>query len=170
MREALKHVSITSSVVTLVIPTISVSILSKTLVWIADVLKGGRVVTGGGVVVISEGTVGKMVTGSAGSTGFAFSVDDSSFVVSNRGDSIDGATTVEILAVAVISADVMVVVVLLVEVTVVGVAWVVVVVVVVVVEVVVVVDGDDVVSSVVLVCEIVSRCDVWHEIRVVSYV
>lgn len=40
----------------------------------------------------------------------------------------------------------------------------------VVVEVVVVVDGDDVVSSVVLVCEIVSRCDVWHEKRVVSYV
>lgn len=36
--------------------------------------------------------------------------------------------------------------------------------------VVVVVDGDDVVSSVVLVCEIVSRCDVWHEKRVVSFV
>lgn len=171
MREALKHVSITSSVVTLVIPTISVSILSKTLVWMADVLKGGRVVTGGGIVVISEGMVGKTVTGSAGSTGFVFSVDDSSSVVSDRGDSIDGATAVEILAVAVISVtDVTVVVVLLVEVTIVGVAWVVVVVVVVVVEVVVVVDGDDVVSSVVLVCEIVSRCDVWHEIRVVSYV
>lgn len=45
----------------------------------------------------------------------------------------------------------------------------VVVVVVVVVEMVVVVDGDDV-NSVVLVCEIVSRCDVWHEKRVVSYV
>jgi len=169
MREALKHVSITSSVVTLVIPTtISVSILSKTLVWMADVLKGGRVVTGGGVVVISEGIVGKTVTGSAGSTDLIFSVDSSS-VVSDRGDSIDGATAVEILAVAVISADVTVVVVVLVEVTVVGAAWVVVVVGVVVVEVVVVVDGDDVVSSVVLVCEIVSRCDVWHEKRVVSF-
>lgn len=135
------------------------------------VLKGGRVVTGGGVVVISEGLVGKTVTGSTGSTGLVFSVDDSSsVVVSDRGDSIDGATAVEILAVAVISADVTIVVVLLVEVTVVGAAWVVVVVVDVVVEVVVVVDGDDVVSSVVLVCEIVSRCDVWHEKRVVSYV
>lgn len=175
MREALKHVSITSSIVTLVIPmTISVSILSKRLVWVTVVLKGGRVVTGGGVVVISEGLVGKTVTGSTGSTGstgLVFSVDDSSsVVVSDRGDSIDGATAVEILAVAVISADVTIVVVLLVEVTVVGVAWVVVVVVDVVVEVVVVVDGDDVVSSVVLVCEIVSRCDVWHEKRVVSYV
>lgn len=167
MREALKHVSITSSVVTLVIPTISASILSETLVWLADVLKGGRVVTGRGVVVMSEGMVGKTVMGSMGSTSLVLSVDDSSSVVSDRGDSIDGAM-VEILAVAVISADVTVVVVLLVEVTVVGAAWVVVVVVVVVVEVVVVVDGDDVVSSVVLVCEIVSRCDVWHEKRVVS--
>lgn len=173
MREALKHVSITSSIVTLVIPmTISVSTLSKTLVWMADVLKGGRVVTGRGVVVISEGMVGKTVTGSTGSTGLVLSVDDSSSVVSDRGDSIDGVTAVEILAVVVISADVTVVVVLLGEVTVVGATWVVVVVVDVVVEVVVVVVvvGDDVVGSVVLVCEIVSRCDVWHEERVVSYV
>lgn len=168
MREALKHVSITSSVVKLVIPmTISVSILSEILVWVADVLKGGKVVTGGGVVVRSEGMVGKTVTDSADSTGLVLSVGDSSSVVSDRGDSIDGATAVEILAVVVISADVTVVVVLLVEVTVVGAAWVMVVVVVVVVGV-VVVDGDDVVSSVVLVCEIVSRCDVWHEKRVVS--
>lgn len=127
-------------------------------------------VTGGGVVVRSEGMVGKTVTGSADSTGLVLSVGDSSSVVSDRGDSIDGATAVEILAVVVISANVTIVVVLLVEVTVVGAAWVVVVVVVVVVGMVVVVDGDDVVSSVVLVCEIVSRCDVWHEKRVVSYV
>lgn len=165
---SVKHVSITSSVVTLVIlTTISVSILSEMLVWVADVLKGGRVVMGRGVVVMSEGMVGKTVTGSTGSTSLVLSVDDSSSVVSDRGDSIDG-TMVEILAV--ISADVTVIVVLLVEVMVVGAAWVVVVVGVVVVEVVVVVDGDDVVSSVVLVCEIVSRCDVWHEKRVVSYV
>lgn len=164
---SVKHVSITSSVVTLVIlTTISVSILSEMLVWVADVLKDGRVVMGRGVVVMSEGMVGKTVTGSTGSTGLVLSVDDSSSVVSDRGDSIDG-TMVEILAV--ISADVTVIVVLLVEVTVVGAAWVVVVGVVV-VEIVVVVDGDDVISSVVLVCEIVSRCDVWHEKRVVSYV
>lgn len=172
MREALKHVSITSSIVTLVIPTISVSTLSETLIWVADVLKGGRVVTGRGVVVISEGMVGKTVMGSTGSTGLVLSenVADSSSVVSERGDSTVGATAVEILAVAVISADVTVVVVLLGEVTVVGAAWVVVVVVDVVVEVVVVVVDGDVVGSVVLVCEIVSRCDVWHEERVVSYV
>lgn len=125
MREALKHVSITSSVVTLVIPmTISVSVLSiATLVWTTDVLKGGRVVIGRGVVVMSEGIVGKTVTGSMGSTGLVLSVDgSSSVVVSDRGDSIVGATAVEILAVAVISADVTTVVVLLVEVVVVGVA------------------------------------------------
>lgn len=123
MREALKHVSITSSVVTLVIPMmISVSVLSAVLVWMADVLKDGRVVIGRGVVVMSEGIVGKTVTGSADSTGFVLSVNDSSSVVSDRGDSIDGATAVEILAVAVISADVTIVVMLLVEVVVVGVA------------------------------------------------
>lgn len=124
MREALKHVSITSSVVTLVIPMmISVSVLSAILVWTVDVLKGGRVVTGRGVVVMSEGIVGKTVTGSADSTGLVLSVVDSSSVISERGDSTDGATAVEILgAVAVISADVMVVVVLLVEVMVVGAA------------------------------------------------
>lgn len=123
MREALKHVSITSSVVTLVIPMmISVSVLSAVLVWTAVVLKDGRVVIGRGVVVMSEGIVGKTVMGSADSTGLVLSVDDSSSVVSDRGDSIDGATAVEILAVAVISADVTIVVVLLVEVVVVGVA------------------------------------------------
>lgn len=163
MRKALKHVSITSSVVTLLIPmTISVSTLSGTLVWVAAVLRDSRVVIKRGVVVMSEGTVGKMVTDSTGSTCFVFSVDDSSFVVSDLGDSIDGSTAVEMLAVVVISAVVVVVVMLLTVVgTVVGATWVVVVLVVVVVE--VVVDGDDVVSSVVVVCEIVSRCDVWHE-------
>lgn len=80
-------------------------------------------VTGTGVVVMSKGVVGKTVTGSADSTGLVLSVDDDSpSVVSDRGDSIDGATAVEMLAVAVMSADVTVVVVLLVEVTVVGVA------------------------------------------------
>lgn len=113
------------------------------------------VIVGREVVVISEGMVDKMVTDS---TSMCFSVD--SFVTSIFGDSIDGATVVEMLAV-VISADVVVVLVL---VTVVGAAWMVVVVVVVVVVMVVVVDGDDV-SSVVVVCEIVSRCDVWHEKR-----
>lgn len=163
MRKALKHVSITSSVVTLLIPaTISVSTLSGTLVWTNAVLRGSRVVIGRGVVMMSEGTVGKTVMASTGSTCFVFSVEDSSFVVSDFGDSIDGSTAVEMLAVVVVSADVVVVVVLLAVVgSVVGATWVVVVLVVVVVE--VVVDGDDVVSSVVVVCEIVSRCDVWHE-------
>lgn len=164
MRKALKHVSITSSVVMLLIPaTISVSTLSGTLVWTNAVLRGSRVVIGkGGVVMISEGTVGKTVMASTGSTCFVFSVEDSSFVVSDFGDSIDGSTAVEMLAVVVVSADVVVVVVLLAVVgSVVGATRVVVVLVVVVVE--VVVDGDDVVSSVVVVCEIVSRCDVWHE-------
>lgn len=164
MRKALKHVSITSSVVTLLIlATISVSILSGTLVWMNVVLRDSRVVIGRGVVVMSEGTVGKTVTGSTTSTCFVLSVEDSSFVVSNLGDSIDGSTAVEMLAVVVVvSADVVVVVMLLAVVgMVVGATWVVVVLVVVAVE--VVVDGDDVVSSVVVVCEIVSRCDVWHE-------
>lgn len=163
MRKALKHASITSSVVTLLIlATISVSTLSGTLVWINVVLRDSRVVIGRGVVVISEGTVGKTVTGSTSSTYFVFSVKNSSFVVPDLGDSIDGSTAVKMLAVVVVSADVVVVVVLLAVVgTVVGATWVVVVLVVVVVE--VVVDGDDVVSSVVVVCEIVSRCDVWYE-------
>lgn len=161
MRKALKHVSITSSVTLLIPVTISVSTLSGTLVWTNAVLRGSRVVIGRGVVVMSEGTVGKTVMASMSSTCFVFSVEDSSFVVSNFGDSIDGSTTVEMLVV-VVSADVVVVVVLLAVVgSVVGATWVVVVLVVVVVE--VVVDGDDVVSSVVVVCEIVSRCDVWHE-------
>lgn len=110
---------------------------------------------------MSVGKVGKTVTDST-SACFVFSVDSS--VTSDLGDSIDGVT-VETLAV-VISADVVIVVLpVLVLVTAVGVVWVVVVVVVVVVDVVVVVvDGDDV-SSVVVVCEIVSRCDVWHEKR-----
>lgn len=166
VRKALKHVSITSSVVTLLIPmTISVSTLSGTLVWmVAGVLRDRGVVVRRGVVVMSEGTVGKMVTtGSTSSTCFV-SVDDSSFVVSDFGDSIDGSTAVKMLAVVVISADVVVVVVLLAIVgMVVGATWVVVVLVVVVVVEVVVDGDDDVVSSVVVVCEIVSRCDVWYE-------
>jgi len=135
---------------------------------VAAVLKGGRLlVMGRIVVVLSEETVDKMVTGTTGSV---FSVDDSPSVLSGLGDSIDGTTVLVTLAVAVILADVVVVGVLLIVGTVVGAAWmVVVVVIVVVVEVVVLVDGD-VVSSVVVVCEIVSRCDVWHEKRMVSYV
>jgi hypothetical protein len=135
---------------------------------VATVLKGGRLVVVGRIVVIlSAGTVDKMVTGTMGSV---FSVGDSSSVISGLGDSTDGTIVLMTLAVAVILADVVVVGVLLIVVTVVGAAWtVVVVVIVVVVEVVVLVD-DDVVSSVVVVCEIVSRCDVWHEKRVVSYV
>lgn len=69
---------------------------------------------------MSKGIVGKTVTGSADSTGLVLSVDNSPSVVSDRGDSIDGVTTVKILAA--VSPDVTVVVVLLVEVTVVGVA------------------------------------------------
>lgn len=121
MRKALKHVSITSSVVTLIVPaTISVSILSDSLVWVAAVLKGGKVVMGREVVVMSEGTmVGKMVMGSTCSTCFVFSVDVSSSVTSDLGNSIDGATAVvRLLVVVVISADVVVVVVLLVVVVV----------------------------------------------------
>lgn len=118
-----------------------------------------------GVVVMSKGAVGKTVTDSTDSSCFVFSVDDSSSVTSDLGDSTDGATVVEMLAVVVISADVIIVVVMLlgVVVTIVGATWVIVVVVGMVVEmVVVVVDGDDV-NSVVVVCEIVSRCDVRHK-------
>lgn len=161
--ESAKRRSITSSVVTLLIPaTLSVSTRSETLVCDPAVLRGW-VVIGRGVVVMSEGTVGKTVTDS---TCFVLSVGSS--VTSDLGDSIDGAT-VETLAV-VMSADAVIVVLLvLVLATVVGAAWVVLVVVVVVVVVigvvvVVVVVVDDVSSVVVVVvCEIVSRCDVWHE-------
>lgn len=106
---------------------------------------------------MSEGTVGKMVTGSKY---FVFTVDDSSFVTSDLGDSIDGVTAVEMLTVDDISADEVVVVVMLlgVVIKVVDTAWVAVVVVGIVVEMVVVVVD---VNSVV--CEIVSRCDVWHK-------